>query len=167
MKKNFHIFQTPHFLHSAFSTLSIFHTPHFPHSSFSTLFIFHTPHFPHSALRIIHRTLYFDSFLLICISFVLRTTGHLCFLIVSFVDWARSIRFTCSVDWVPRHFNFPTWWHKITETLTLYLAVISVSKISDWMVKQYDWQFFPQHKTTSPSWDTTVESHFQVHLQLL
>ena len=58
---------TPHFPHSALSTLRTFHTPHFPHSSFSTLLIFHTPHFPHSsfstlrtphpALRVFHRTL--------------------------------------------------------------------------------------------------------------
>ena len=39
-----HIFYTPHFPHSAFSTPHIFHTPHFPHPSFSTLCIFHTPH---------------------------------------------------------------------------------------------------------------------------
>ena len=58
------IFYTPHFLHSAFSTLRIFYTPHFPRSAFSTLRIFHTPHFlhsalrtPHSALRIFHRTI--------------------------------------------------------------------------------------------------------------
>ena len=44
------IFHTSHFPHSAFSTLLIFHTQHFPHSSFSTLLIFHSPHFPHSAL---------------------------------------------------------------------------------------------------------------------
>ena len=43
------IFYTPHFPHSAFSTLRIFYTPHFPHSAFSSLCIFHTPHFPHSA----------------------------------------------------------------------------------------------------------------------
>ena len=49
-------FYTPHFLHSALSTLLIFHTPHFLHSSFSTLRIFYAPHFLHSALRTPHST---------------------------------------------------------------------------------------------------------------
>ena len=47
-------FYTPHFPHSAFSTLRIFYTPHFLHSAFSTLRTFHTPHFLHSALRTPH-----------------------------------------------------------------------------------------------------------------
>ncbi|XP_028391896.1 calcium-dependent protein kinase 2-like [Dendronephthya gigantea] len=37
----YYIFNTPHFQHSAFSTLRIFNTPHFQHSAFSTL---RTPH---------------------------------------------------------------------------------------------------------------------------
>ena len=54
-----HIFYTPHFLQSSFSTLlifhtRIFHTTHFPRSPFSTLPIFYTPHFPHSAFSILH-----------------------------------------------------------------------------------------------------------------
>ena len=58
------IFHTPHFLHSAFSTLRIFHTPHFLNSAFSTLLTLHTSHFPpsghrtpHSALRTPHSAL--------------------------------------------------------------------------------------------------------------
>ena len=44
-----HIFYSPHFPHSSFSTLHIFHTPHFPHSAFSTLRNFDTPHFQYSS----------------------------------------------------------------------------------------------------------------------
>ena len=44
-----HIYHTPHFPHSAFSTLLIFHTPRLLYSAFSTLRVFYTPHFPYSA----------------------------------------------------------------------------------------------------------------------
>ena len=40
----FFIFYTPHFLHSAFSTLRIFYTLHFLHSPLFEVRIFHTPH---------------------------------------------------------------------------------------------------------------------------
>lgn len=44
----FFIFYTPHFLHSAFSTLCIFFTPHFLKSAFFILLIATLrPHFPH------------------------------------------------------------------------------------------------------------------------
>ena len=48
-KLTHHIFHTPRFPHSAFSTLRVFHTQRFPHSAFSTLRVFHTPRFPHSS----------------------------------------------------------------------------------------------------------------------
>ena len=59
-------FNTPHFQHSAFLTLRIFHTPHFhtphfPHSAFSTLRIFNTPHFQHSAFSTLRDSVLRDS----------------------------------------------------------------------------------------------------------